>query len=129
MSMARLWRDQGKRDEARELLAPVLGGLPVSRDRFVADVAASPCGTTLPGSAGWRGLTSPTLDAGAMMPPRSSKVEGRPVSSSGSLAMFTAMRAASSRVSKRAAYSITSLAVASINGATNERRHFLLAPS
>jgi predicted ATPase len=23
MSMARLWRDQGKRDEARELLAPV----------------------------------------------------------------------------------------------------------
>ena len=26
MSMARLWRDQGKRDEARELLAPVYGG-------------------------------------------------------------------------------------------------------
>ena len=25
MSMARLWRDQGKRDEARELLAPVYG--------------------------------------------------------------------------------------------------------
>jgi predicted ATPase len=25
MSMARLWRDQGKRDEARELLAPVDG--------------------------------------------------------------------------------------------------------
>jgi predicted ATPase len=24
-SMARLWRDQGKRDEARELLAPVYG--------------------------------------------------------------------------------------------------------
>jgi predicted ATPase len=23
MSMARLWRDQGKRDEAREVLAPV----------------------------------------------------------------------------------------------------------
>ena len=23
MSMARLWRDQGKRDEARELLAPI----------------------------------------------------------------------------------------------------------
>ena len=23
MSMARLWRDQGKRDEAREILAPV----------------------------------------------------------------------------------------------------------
>jgi predicted ATPase len=23
MSMARLWRDQGKRDDARELLAPV----------------------------------------------------------------------------------------------------------
>jgi predicted ATPase len=25
MSMARLWRDQGKLDEARELLAPVYG--------------------------------------------------------------------------------------------------------
>jgi predicted ATPase len=25
MSMARLWRDQGKRDEARELLAPDYG--------------------------------------------------------------------------------------------------------
>ena len=25
MSTARLWRDQGKRDEARELLAPVYG--------------------------------------------------------------------------------------------------------
>ena len=25
MSMARLWRDQGKRDEGRELLAPVYG--------------------------------------------------------------------------------------------------------
>jgi predicted ATPase len=25
MSMARLWRDQGKRDEARELLAAVYG--------------------------------------------------------------------------------------------------------
>jgi predicted ATPase len=25
VSMARLWRDQGKRDEARELLAPVYG--------------------------------------------------------------------------------------------------------
>jgi predicted ATPase len=25
MSMARLWRDQDKRDEARELLAPVYG--------------------------------------------------------------------------------------------------------
>jgi predicted ATPase len=25
MSMAQLWRDQGKRDEARELLAPVYG--------------------------------------------------------------------------------------------------------
>jgi predicted ATPase len=25
MSMARLWRNQGKRDEARELLAPVYG--------------------------------------------------------------------------------------------------------
>jgi len=25
MSMARLWHDQGKRDEARELLAPIYG--------------------------------------------------------------------------------------------------------
>jgi predicted ATPase len=25
MSMARLWRDQGRRDEARELLAPIYG--------------------------------------------------------------------------------------------------------
>ena len=25
MSMARLWRDQGKQDEARELLVPVYG--------------------------------------------------------------------------------------------------------
>jgi predicted ATPase len=25
MSMARLWRDQGKRDEARDLLVPVYG--------------------------------------------------------------------------------------------------------
>ncbi len=25
MSMARLWRDQGKREKARELLAPVYG--------------------------------------------------------------------------------------------------------
>jgi hypothetical protein len=25
MSMARLWRDQGKRNDARELLAPVYG--------------------------------------------------------------------------------------------------------
>ena len=25
MSMARLWRDQGKRDQARELLAPIYG--------------------------------------------------------------------------------------------------------
>jgi predicted ATPase len=25
MNMARLWRDQGKRDEARNLLAPVYG--------------------------------------------------------------------------------------------------------
>ena len=25
MSMARLWRDQGKRDEANDLLAPVYG--------------------------------------------------------------------------------------------------------
>jgi predicted ATPase len=37
MSMARLWRDQGKRDEARDILAPVYGwfteGFGVSRTR------------------------------------------------------------------------------------------------
>jgi hypothetical protein len=27
MSLAQLWRDQGKRDEARDLLAPVYGWL------------------------------------------------------------------------------------------------------
>ena len=27
MSMARLWRDQGRPDEARELLAPVYGSI------------------------------------------------------------------------------------------------------
>jgi predicted ATPase len=32
MSLARLWRDQGKRDEARELLAPVYGWFTESFD-------------------------------------------------------------------------------------------------
>ena len=32
MSMARLWRDQGKRDEARGLLAPVFGWFAESFD-------------------------------------------------------------------------------------------------
>jgi hypothetical protein len=32
MSMARLWRDQGKRKEARELLAPVYGSFTEGRD-------------------------------------------------------------------------------------------------
>ena len=36
MSMARLWRDQGKRDEARELLAPLsMGGLPKASTRSI----------------------------------------------------------------------------------------------
>jgi predicted ATPase len=34
MSMARLWRDQGKRDEARELLAPVYGWFTEGFDTF-----------------------------------------------------------------------------------------------
>jgi predicted ATPase len=34
MSMARLWRDQGKRDEARELLAPVYGWFAEGFDTF-----------------------------------------------------------------------------------------------
>jgi predicted ATPase len=33
MSMARLWRDQGKRDEVRELLAPVYGWFTEGFDR------------------------------------------------------------------------------------------------
>jgi predicted ATPase len=35
MSMARLWRDQGKRDEARELLAPVYGWFTEGFDTLV----------------------------------------------------------------------------------------------
>ena len=41
MSMARLWRDQGKRDEARELLAPVYGWFTEGFDtRDLKDVKA-----------------------------------------------------------------------------------------
>ena len=35
MSMARLWRDQGKRDEARELLAPSTAGSPKASIRSI----------------------------------------------------------------------------------------------
>jgi hypothetical protein len=35
MSMARLWRDQGKRDEARDLLAKVYGGLAKASTRSI----------------------------------------------------------------------------------------------
>ena len=35
MSLARLWRDQGKVQEARELLAPVYGGLPKASTRAI----------------------------------------------------------------------------------------------
>jgi predicted ATPase len=35
MSMARLWRDQGKRKEARELLAPVTAGSPRGSTRAI----------------------------------------------------------------------------------------------
>jgi predicted ATPase len=34
MSMARLWRDQGKQDEARDLLAPVYGWFTEGFDTF-----------------------------------------------------------------------------------------------
>jgi predicted ATPase len=34
MSMARLWRDQGKRNEARDLLAPVCGWFTEGFDTF-----------------------------------------------------------------------------------------------
>jgi hypothetical protein len=35
MSMARLWRDQGNRNEARELLAPVYGCSPKGLTRAI----------------------------------------------------------------------------------------------
>ena len=35
MSMARLWRDQGKRGDARDLLAPVYAGLPKASTRAI----------------------------------------------------------------------------------------------
>ena len=35
--MARLWRDQGKRDEARELLAPVYGWFTEGFDTLVSE--------------------------------------------------------------------------------------------
>ena len=38
--MARLWRDQGKRDEARELLAPVYGSF---TEGFDTDTACTRC--------------------------------------------------------------------------------------
>jgi predicted ATPase len=34
MNMARLWRDQGKRDKARDLLAPVYGWFTEGIDTF-----------------------------------------------------------------------------------------------
>jgi hypothetical protein len=33
--MARLWRDKGKRDEARDLLAPVYGGFTEGSTRSI----------------------------------------------------------------------------------------------
>jgi hypothetical protein len=35
MSMARLWRDQGKRDQARDLLAPAKAGSPRASTRSI----------------------------------------------------------------------------------------------
>jgi len=35
LSMARLWREQGKRNEAREFLAPVYGWLPKGLTRGI----------------------------------------------------------------------------------------------
>jgi predicted ATPase len=35
MSMARLWREQGKRQQARELLAPVYGWFPKASTRSI----------------------------------------------------------------------------------------------
>jgi hypothetical protein len=40
MSMARLWRDQGKPDEARELLAPVYGWFTEGFDTLALETAA-----------------------------------------------------------------------------------------
>jgi predicted ATPase len=42
MSMARLWRDQGKWDEARELLAPVYGWFTEGFDTPVLQDAKNP---------------------------------------------------------------------------------------
>ena len=52
MSMARLWRDQGKRDEARDLLTPVYGWFTEGFDTrdlkeakaLLEELAAKPCG-------------------------------------------------------------------------------------
>ena len=40
---ARLWRDQGKRDEARELLAPIYGWFTEGFDTLDLKEASEPC--------------------------------------------------------------------------------------
>jgi hypothetical protein len=56
MSMARLWRDQGKREEARDLLSPVYGWFTEGFDTpYICDV-----GPTCP-LVGLRGLGSGAL--------------------------------------------------------------------
>ena len=47
MSLARLWRDQGKRDEARELLAPVYGWFTEGFDTLDLKEAKERCCKTL----------------------------------------------------------------------------------
>jgi hypothetical protein len=78
MSMARLWCDQGKRDEAREVLAPVYGWFTEAFDTFDLKEAKA-CSMS----------STPDRFENCM----------RPVD----LAMFAAMRRASSRVSRSAA--------------------------
>src|SRR5262249_39134545 len=48
MSMARLWRDQGKRNEARELLAPVFGWFTEGFDTRDLKEAKTLLGTVAP---------------------------------------------------------------------------------
>jgi predicted ATPase len=53
MSMARLWRDQGKRDEARELLAPVYGWFTEGYTRDLRPGIKTPWPTTTFGHEKW----------------------------------------------------------------------------
>jgi predicted ATPase len=71
MSMARLWRDQGKRDEARELLAPVTvpagftkDGLPIGLQivgRHLDDATVLRAAAAYEAAAPWKDKWPPML--------------------------------------------------------------------